>query len=144
MEHFVARRYGDFTKMRNALRTELPGKILPPLPKKNKSNTSAASILGNFSRKDDDDDSSVSSVSTQMTGKDGSEGGKTLSVRSLAGHRRSASLSGRGSPRVSTDGLHSPGHKSDVCLLPLYSVWEKVIANLMSRRYCSVRIKESR
>ncbi|KAI6405224.1 hypothetical protein MCOR20_006653 [Pyricularia oryzae] len=116
MEHFVARRYGDFTKMRNALRTELLGKILPPLPKKNKSNTSAASILGNFSRKDDDDDSSVSSVSTQMTGKDGSEGGKTLSVRSLAGHRRSASLSGRGSPRVPTDGLHSPGHKSDTIL----------------------------
>lgn len=116
MEHFVARRYGDFTKLRNALRTELPGKVLPPLPKKNKSNTTASSILGGLSRKEEGDDSSISSVSTQMTGKEGSEGGNTLSVLGFTGHRRSGSLSTRASPRVSTDGQRSPGFKPDSVL----------------------------
>lgn len=56
----VGRRYGDFVKMHRRLRTEFPGKHLPPLPRKNKSSTSS-SWFGSA----DDDASSLSSVSTQ-------------------------------------------------------------------------------
>ncbi|KAM3419285.1 hypothetical protein BST61_g5222 [Cercospora zeina] len=59
-ERYVARRYGDFVKMHEKLRLELPGKVLPPLPRKNK----AQSI---YSGRDDDDSDSVSSFSTQDT-----------------------------------------------------------------------------
>ncbi|KMU81186.1 PX domain containing protein [Coccidioides immitis RMSCC 3703] len=41
---YVGRRFGDFAKLHTRLRTELPGKILPPLPRKNKSSMSA--LLG--------------------------------------------------------------------------------------------------
>ena len=56
---FVARRYGDFAKFHKRLRTEFPGKPLPPLPRKNKSSTTT-SWFGSA----DDEASSVSSVST--------------------------------------------------------------------------------
>ncbi|KAI9927808.1 hypothetical protein MW887_002660 [Aspergillus wentii] len=57
----VARRYGEFAKLHKRLRTEFPGKILPPLPRKNKSSTSS------FFSSGDDDASSVSSLSTEST-----------------------------------------------------------------------------
>ncbi|EME50302.1 hypothetical protein DOTSEDRAFT_68984 [Dothistroma septosporum NZE10] len=60
-ERYVARRFGDFARMHKKLRLELPGKVLPPLPKKNK----AQSL---YSGKDDDDSDSVSSMSTTGTG----------------------------------------------------------------------------
>ncbi|EME87176.1 uncharacterized protein MYCFIDRAFT_53868 [Pseudocercospora fijiensis CIRAD86] len=59
-EIFVARRFGDFAKMHKNLRLELPGKVLPPLPRKNK----AQSI---YSGRDDADADSISSFSTQET-----------------------------------------------------------------------------
>jgi hypothetical protein len=59
-ERYVARRFGDFAKMHKELRLELPGKVLPPLPRKNK----AQSI---YSGRDDADSDSVSSLSTQDT-----------------------------------------------------------------------------
>ncbi|KXT14643.1 hypothetical protein AC579_3679 [Pseudocercospora musae] len=59
-EIFVARRFGDFAKMHKNLRLELPGKVLPPLPRKNK----AQSI---YSGRDDADTDSISSFSTQDT-----------------------------------------------------------------------------
>ena len=95
---YIGRRYGDFSKLHKRLRIELPGKVLPPLPRKNKSHTNA-NFLGIGG---DDDASSVSSVSTQGTmGPDGDSG----SLRALVGmgHQRSAStqsLSTR-SPRAS-------------------------------------------
>lgn len=94
---YVGRRYGEFVKLHKRLRIELPGKILPPLPRKNKSSTQSAflSVGG------DDDASSVSSVSTQNTGHDDG-----ASMRGLVGmgHRRSASVqSGRSSRRPSGD-----------------------------------------
>lgn len=93
---YVGRRYGEFAKLHKRLRVELPGRILPPLPRKNKSSMHSAflSVGG------DDDASSVSSVSTQNTSHDDG------SLRGLVGtgHRRSASAqSSRGSPRPSTD-----------------------------------------
>ncbi|KAL8295251.1 hypothetical protein RB597_008577 [Gaeumannomyces tritici] len=116
LEYFVARRYGDFVKLRNDIRTELPGKVLPPIPRKNKSNSSA--FLGGLLSKDDDDRSSVSSVSTQLTGNASYDGVKTLSVNRIKDHRRTGSGSSRASPRPSmdgrsTDGRNSPGMKPD-------------------------------
>ena len=60
-EIWVSRRFGDFRRMHKKLRLELPGKVLPPLPRKNKSHSI-------YSGKDDDDSSSIDSVSTQDTG----------------------------------------------------------------------------
>ncbi|KAL8709273.1 MAG: hypothetical protein Q9220_006016 [cf. Caloplaca sp. 1 TL-2023] len=96
-DHYVGRRYGEFAKLHKRLRTEMPGKILAPLPRKNK--TSTASTF--FGMGGDDDASSVSSVSTQNTGLNHDDGG---SLRNLVGmnHRRAASLQpDRSSPRAS-------------------------------------------
>ncbi|KAI9045618.1 PX domain-containing protein [Aspergillus affinis] len=59
---FVARRYGEFSKLQKRLQTEFPGKPLPPLPRKNKTSTASS-----FFSSADDDASSVSSLSTQST-----------------------------------------------------------------------------
>lgn len=97
---FVGRRYGEFAKLHKRLRTELPGKVLAPLPRKNKSSTTS-SYLG-FGV--DDDASSVSSVSTQNTQATAME--ETSSYRGLLGygHSRSASRSSNRSPRNSSEG----------------------------------------
>lgn len=99
-DHFVGRRYGEFSRLQKRLRTELPGKVLPPLPRKNKSSTVSTFFSGGV---DDDDASSVSSVSTQNTGMTHDDGG---SLRNLmaTGHRRAASLQpDRSSPRASSE-----------------------------------------
>lgn len=105
LETFVARRYGDFSRLYKALRHELPGKVLPTLPKKNKSNSTASNIMS-FGGGNDSEASSVSSMSTNPVAANGSSLGVTDSLRQLSvkDHRRSASiLSGRDSPRQSTD-----------------------------------------
>ncbi|KAL2860788.1 uncharacterized protein BJX67DRAFT_375800 [Aspergillus lucknowensis] len=58
---FVARRFGEFARLLKRLRTEIPGKPLPPLPRKNKSSSTSTIWGGNV----DDDESSISSTSTQ-------------------------------------------------------------------------------
>jgi PX domain len=58
-EIYVGRRYEDFKRMHKRLRLEFPGKILPPLPKKNLSDQSYSLYA--------DDSVSESSVSTQNT-----------------------------------------------------------------------------
>ncbi|KAL8940950.1 MAG: hypothetical protein Q9216_002519 [Gyalolechia sp. 2 TL-2023] len=96
-DHFIGRRYGEFARLHKRLRTELPGKVLAPLPRKNKSST-ASTFLGVGG---DDDASSVSSVSTQNTGFAHDDSG---SLRNLVGvgHRRTASSQpDRSSPRAS-------------------------------------------
>ena len=88
LEYFVGRRYGDFSRLHKQLRTELPGKILPPLPKKNKTNSTASNLLSSITG-GDSGASSASSVSTQQAGLAASNGGgvtdslKTLTVRGL-------------------------------------------------------------
>jgi hypothetical protein len=68
LEHFVGRRYGDFSKLHRKLRTELPGRVLPALPKKNKTDTRASGLLTSLtSAANDSDDSSASSISTRRT-----------------------------------------------------------------------------
>ena len=105
-DFYVGRRYGEFAKLHKRLRTELPGKVLPPLPRKNKSSTPSAflSTVGAA----DDDISSVSSVSTQGVG----QVEETGSLRNLVGmsHKRVPSRtslvgksSGDNSPRRSPD-----------------------------------------
>ncbi|KAI8952109.1 hypothetical protein F4801DRAFT_589177 [Xylaria longipes] len=98
IEHFVGRRYGDFANLHKKLRHELPGKVLPPLPKKTKSTTTTSGL---FSRTTDGaDDSDVSSVSSASTipPSDGlTEPMKTLTVRH---HRQNKPVS----PRVSIEG----------------------------------------
>ncbi|KAK6843567.1 PX domain-containing protein [Apiospora arundinis] len=115
LEHFVGRRYGDFTRLHKQLRIELPGKVLPPVPKKNKSDTAASSLLGRMTDGGGDSDaSSLSSVST-MQPPNGESGGLRESMRNLTvrDHRRNLSTtsigkSSRSSPRPSTDGASSP------------------------------------
>lgn len=97
-EIYVGRRYGEFAKLHKRLRTELPGKILAPLPRKNKSHTTST-FLGVGG---DDDASSVSSGSTQNTQATGLD--ENSSFRHLIGRGHSRSASGQSrSPRASVD-----------------------------------------
>ncbi|KAG8626309.1 hypothetical protein KVT40_005254 [Elsinoe batatas] len=102
--HYVGRRYGEFARMHKRLRIELPGKVLPPLPRKNKS-----SSLYNSMKGDDDDADSISSQDTQnsaMTGTSGLRG-----YLSFGGsHKRSSSRASNNapSPRGSIDATRSP------------------------------------
>lgn len=66
LEYFVGRRYGQFAKLHRNLRTELPGRVLPQLPKKNKSSSTASGIFSALSNGEDSDVSSISSVSTRL------------------------------------------------------------------------------
>lgn len=107
-EIYVGRRYGEFARFHKRLRTEMPGKILPPLPRKNKSSTFASVLPGG-----DDDTSSVSSISTQA-----SIGEETSSTRNLMPiHRRLRSTNSltpspaSGSPKLSTS--PRPGGSGD-------------------------------
>lgn len=120
----ISRRFGDFVRMHKKLRLELPGKVLPPLPNKNKSQSI-------YSGRDDDDSDSVSSLSTTDAQSPTSvtppteSGGLRSYLPSWSGgssgskHGRNASRSSLtatpGSPRasldssaVSTKGLTSP------------------------------------
>lgn len=123
-EYYIGRRYGDFYRLEKQLRLEVPGRVLPPLPKKNKSSSSTAGLFGGGSASDDD---SISSASTQKTAplSGGSEGSRGLSIKTAFGHKRngSAASSLRASPRPSMDerplspySPQSPWRQSDVVL----------------------------
>lgn len=120
MEFFVGRRYGDFSKLHKKLRLELPGKVLPTMPRKNKQSSTASNLLSAVKgNKDDDDASSMSSVSTMGTMATDSSM-KNLTIKD---HRKSASaLSlGRSSPRPSMDerpatGANTPAEGETVTL----------------------------
>lgn len=119
LEHFVARRYGDFARLHKRIRTELPGRALPALPKKNKSSSTASSIFSSWSATGDSDDgASLSTVSTRMTNLSVNPDGPSSRL-TPPGHNRSASLrsvqsnskngNGNGlSPRQSDDGRLMP------------------------------------
>lgn len=80
----------------------MPGKVLPPLPRKNKTSTTSSFL----SAGGDDDASSISSVSTQGT----AQTEMTEPYRGLLGHRRAPSQtpSLSGSPRASGEFNHEP------------------------------------
>ncbi|KAI9719158.1 MAG: hypothetical protein M1828_006340 [Chrysothrix sp. TS-e1954] len=97
-ERFVGRRYGEFVQMHKRLRTEVPGKTLPPLPRKNKAHTQ-----GWFSSAGGDDDAdSISSESTQDAASVEKDEGFLRTTLGLGGHKRGSSAaltSGSSSPR---------------------------------------------
>jgi hypothetical protein len=51
-EIHIARRFGDFAKMHKKLRQELPGKVLPPLPRKNKNSSLFTSSMSSISTRE--------------------------------------------------------------------------------------------
>ncbi|OLN88775.1 PX domain-containing protein [Colletotrichum chlorophyti] len=112
LEYFIGRRYGDFLRLHKRLRLELPGKVLPTLPKKNKSDTTTTGLFSSLTGggTPDSSASSISSVSTHMTGLSPNTGADSSMLSVLAsGHKRAGSTaSGRNSPRVSTDTSRSP------------------------------------
>ncbi|KAK8164339.1 hypothetical protein IWX90DRAFT_255762 [Phyllosticta citrichinensis] len=105
-EIHVGRKWSDFANLHKRIRLELPGKVLPPLPRRNKKN-SYFSPNAEYA----DDDESLSSVSTQDTSafghgidngtESGGGGGGGSGFRSYlpipGGHRRSASRASLGS-----------------------------------------------
>ncbi|CZS89166.1 probable membrane coat complex Retromer, subunit VPS5/SNX1, Sorting nexins, and related PX domain-containing proteins [Rhynchosporium graminicola] len=117
MKFFIGRRYGDFTRLHKRLRTELPGKILPPMPKKNKQSSTASNLLSGLTgRGDDDDASSISSVSTIGTAPTSSM--NTLSVKDRLHRRTPSAVSlSRKSPRTSVDGRPSTPAQDDSVVL---------------------------
>lgn len=69
LEHYVGRRYSDFAKLHSRLRQELPGRVVPEMPKKNKSDTTTTiAFTSMFSNGNESDASSISSVSTRPNG----------------------------------------------------------------------------
>ncbi|KAF2806784.1 uncharacterized protein BDZ99DRAFT_85285 [Mytilinidion resinicola] len=102
-EIYVGRRYADFVQVHKRIRLELPGKVLSPLPRKNKKN----SLL----RSDADDDAdSISSGSTQEAPEPYDTGNNGGGLRSyiFSNHRRNASTSSLRSgksPRRSVDNV---------------------------------------
>ncbi|EFR02224.1 PX domain-containing protein [Nannizzia gypsea CBS 118893] len=82
---YIGRRFGDFARLHKKLRTELPGKVIPPLPRKNK-NSVSSSFFGSTL---DDDASSTSSVNTLETNEGQST--RNLLVPSTLKHKASVS-----------------------------------------------------
>ncbi|KAF2662724.1 hypothetical protein K491DRAFT_584733 [Lophiostoma macrostomum CBS 122681] len=100
---YVGRRYADFVQLHKRIRLELPGKVLAPLPRKNKKDSLLKSNA-------DDDASSISSVSTQEAPPDPYEhnnsGGGGLRSYLFSSHKRNTSTTSLGnsrSPRASID-----------------------------------------
>ncbi|KAM3513821.1 hypothetical protein MY11210_002546 [Beauveria gryllotalpidicola] len=120
LEHFVARRYGDFARLHKRLRTELPGRALPSLPKKDKSSSTASTIMSAFGgAADSDDGASLSTVSTRLTRLSVEPDAPSPRLAPAAHHRASSfrslhsSTSRNGnSPRPSSDGRLAPGGAS--------------------------------
>jgi hypothetical protein len=119
LEHFVGRRYGDFVRLHKRLRSELPGRVLPALPKKNKSHSTTSAVLGAMGGGAGSDASSISSTSTRLTTASQSPNPESAIPSALTprGHGRNSSVNsvrsrtnkGTSSPRPSVDGHLSPG-----------------------------------
>ncbi|KAF2271990.1 uncharacterized protein EI97DRAFT_437368 [Westerdykella ornata] len=106
---YIGRRFQDFVQLHKRIRMELPGKVLPPLPRKNKKDSLFQANL-------DEDGSSISSASTQEASSDPYEnnggngnggGGMGEGLRSYIFGKRNSSATSVGkhgrSPRTSTD-----------------------------------------
>lgn len=107
-EIFVSRRYSDFEQLQKNITIQLPGRVVPVLPKKIKddfkSNATVDTTFQSTAEKNEvegasDESGSISSVaSTNITSR--------FSIHSLKGHRRNPSSSSRklSSARTSVDG----------------------------------------
>ena len=96
----MGRRYSDFVKLHRKLRVEVPGKIVPPLPKRNKSNVLMPDLHGN-------DNESISSISTEDAGINEDGNFRSYFHVGTSHKRRSSDRSVRSyrSPRVSLEGF---------------------------------------
>lgn len=83
LEYFVARRYGDFARLHKNLRTELPGKVLPALPRKNKSDSTTTESMGGKGGGNDSEVSSLSSASTRQAAAATPSGGAAEGVQKM-------------------------------------------------------------
>ncbi|KAL4901297.1 hypothetical protein BDW74DRAFT_170238 [Aspergillus multicolor] len=102
-DFYVARRFGEFVKLQKRLQTEVPGRAVPPLPRKNKSSTTSSLWSGSSV---EDDESSLSSVSTQDMGppEDARLSRNSLAPSDIIQRTRSRSRSSvRKSPRSSAE-----------------------------------------
>lgn len=103
-DFYVGRRYSDFVNLHKRIRLELPGKVLPPLPRKNRNNSVIHSSA-------EDDADSLSSESTREPSPDPYENsGGGLRSYIFSSHKRNASTSslrapGGRSPRASGENL---------------------------------------
>ncbi|POS83420.1 hypothetical protein EPUL_003249 [Erysiphe pulchra] len=65
-EYFIGKRYGDFDRLYKNIILQLPGKVIPSLPRKKKHNVNTSVIVGNLlSGRHENDASSTSSASTE-------------------------------------------------------------------------------
>ncbi|KAI6246681.1 hypothetical protein HI914_05139 [Erysiphe necator] len=65
-EYFIGKRYGDFDHLYKNIILQLPGKVIPSLPRKNKSKSSTSAIVSNLLKgRAENEASSISSVSTE-------------------------------------------------------------------------------
>ena len=107
-DFYIGRRYADFVQLHKRIRLELPGKVLPPLPRKNKKDSLLHSSTA------DDDASSVSSASDDPPPHPEPESNSGGGLRGyLFGHKRNASTTslGKRSPRASGENLmYQPPH----------------------------------
>src|SRR5256714_1282319 len=109
-EYYVGRRYGEFQKLHKKLRIELPGKMLPPLPRKNKTSTTANFLSAGAA---EDDNDSISSASTQSTNY-ADESSSTRNLVTVAHRRRGSrpSLTPGSSPRQRASAESSPSRET--------------------------------
>ncbi|ODH13254.1 hypothetical protein ACO22_07445 [Paracoccidioides brasiliensis] len=95
-DRYVGRRFGEFVKLHKRLHTEMPGKILPPVPRKNKNFVSSTLLSGG-----DDDASSVSSNSTHdVNFVDDTRSSRNLNVKQDQQKRSSSRSSFNRTPKV--------------------------------------------
>ncbi|KAF4123573.1 succinate dehydrogenase (ubiquinone) flavoprotein subunit [Geosmithia morbida] len=127
LEHFVARRYGDFSRLHRRLHLELPGRVLPALPHKNKSDAKASGLLGSWGSYGGDQDSDADSVDSGSTRRTAVSGISSLLSPTQNSHRKPRSVTSArssvsktlASPRMSADGRLAPpseGKDQDVVL----------------------------
>ena len=109
-DHYIGRRYGEFQRLHKRLRIEIPGKVLPPLPRKNKTSTMSSFLTGVTT---DDDNNSTSSTSTQSTNYV-DEGSSTRNLVSRAHKQMSsrAPLTPGASPRPLASAESSPSRET--------------------------------
>ncbi|KAF4998497.1 hypothetical protein FGRMN_3116 [Fusarium graminum] len=131
LEHYVGRRYSDFAKLHSRLRTELPGRVVPDMPKKNKSDTTTTiAFTSMFSNGNDSDASSASSVSTRPNGYSSMLSPSHQRNDSAASFRSSRSKGLNSpripSPRVSTEGGRlSPAIRQDSDKSESVTLWRE-------------------
>lgn len=108
---FVGRRYRDFAQLHKRIRLELPGKVLPPLPRKNKKDATLdvneASDADSISSQSTQDNPNLTPDPYEGGGGGGGGGGGLRSYLPFGrSHKRNSSAHSMGrshSPRASTD-----------------------------------------